>query len=425
MVMIRGTRRRPLSRPFAGAAAGLAALILGACAAPPAPSEAPDHGARWWKGNTHTHTLWSDGDAAPELVADWYRSRGYHFLVLSDHNVLSRGERWYPVREKGPLTPQRVDDLRERFGDDWVVERTEGDQRLMRLATLSELRSRFEEPGRFLFIEGEEITDSYGKLAVHVNGLNLAEVIPPQGGASVVEMMQRNVDAVIEQGRRLGRPTLAHINHPNFTWALTAEDIAAVEGERFFEVYNGHPAIRNYGDETHFSTEAMWDIALTLRLAELDLGILYGLATDDAHWYHKWGVGQVNPGRGWVMVRADALSAGAIIEAMKRGDFYASTGVTLAGTRHDAARLSVTIEPEPGVTYTTEFIGTRMTGEGPGRVGEVLHRTGENPAVYAFKGDELYVRAKVVSSRLHPNPYAEGDHETAWIQPVVVAAGVP
>jgi hypothetical protein len=25
---------------------------------------------RWWKGNTHTHTLWSDGDGAPELVVD-------------------------------------------------------------------------------------------------------------------------------------------------------------------------------------------------------------------------------------------------------------------------------------------------------------------------------------------------------------------
>jgi hypothetical protein len=32
--------------------------------------------ARWWKGNTHTHTLWSDGDAAPEVAADWYSSHG-------------------------------------------------------------------------------------------------------------------------------------------------------------------------------------------------------------------------------------------------------------------------------------------------------------------------------------------------------------
>ena len=41
-----------------------------------------------------------------------------------------------------------------------------------------------------------------------------------------------------------------------------------------------------------------------------------------------------------------------------------------------------------------------------------------NPAVYRFQGDELYVRAKVTSSRPHPNPYAQGDFECAWMQPV-------
>ena len=29
--------------------------------------------ARWWKGNLHTHSLWSDGDDYPEMIADWYR----------------------------------------------------------------------------------------------------------------------------------------------------------------------------------------------------------------------------------------------------------------------------------------------------------------------------------------------------------------
>src|SRR5262245_32769399 len=51
----------------------------------------------WLKGNTHTHTLWSDGDAAPEKVADWYKSHGYDFLVLSDHNIMLDGEKWRKV----------------------------------------------------------------------------------------------------------------------------------------------------------------------------------------------------------------------------------------------------------------------------------------------------------------------------------------
>ena len=53
--------------------------------------------AGWWKGNTHTHTWWSDGDSPPESVAGWYRERDYNFLVLSDHNRMQEGEFWYRV----------------------------------------------------------------------------------------------------------------------------------------------------------------------------------------------------------------------------------------------------------------------------------------------------------------------------------------
>src|SRR4051812_26967133 len=48
-------------------------------------------GPKYWKGNLHTHSFWSDGDDFPEMIADWYRDKGYHFLSLSDHNVLSEG----------------------------------------------------------------------------------------------------------------------------------------------------------------------------------------------------------------------------------------------------------------------------------------------------------------------------------------------
>jgi hypothetical protein len=52
----------------------------------------------WYKGNLHTHTLWSDGDDYPEMVVNWYKSHGYQFLALSDHNILLAGEKWVEVR---------------------------------------------------------------------------------------------------------------------------------------------------------------------------------------------------------------------------------------------------------------------------------------------------------------------------------------
>lgn len=43
---------------------------------------------KWFKGNIHAHTTVSDGMVAPEKQAEDYRAQGYHFLALTDHNVM-------------------------------------------------------------------------------------------------------------------------------------------------------------------------------------------------------------------------------------------------------------------------------------------------------------------------------------------------
>src|SRR6185503_5072902 len=55
----------------------------------PTAQDAPVDSRRWYKGNTHTHTLNSDGDSTPDDVAKWYREHGYRFVVLTDHNFLT------------------------------------------------------------------------------------------------------------------------------------------------------------------------------------------------------------------------------------------------------------------------------------------------------------------------------------------------
>lgn len=397
-------------------------LVLAFLAAPASAQE-----ARWWRGNTHTHTLWSDGDAAPEMVVDWYHRNGYDFLVLSDHNQIQEGERWFPVTEGPRLTEAHVRSIFNRFGADQVeLRETAEGGREMRLLTLAELEARFEAPGEFELIPGEEITAHWTappatpgergvRHPVHVNAVNLAEYVPPRGADSVVDLMNATLAAVAEQAERLGRPILAHLNHPNYGWGVSWRDLAAMRHERFFEVYNGHWQVRNEGDETHPSTERMWDLANARRLTELRLPLLYGVAVDDAHNYY--GTLTSQPGRGWVVVRATELSGDAIVEAMQRGDFYASSGVELEDVVVGDGRYEVHVAARDGIETTTRFVGTRRDGTGTGPVGEVLLETQENPAIYRFRGDELYVRAVVESSRVHPNPYRAGDHEMAWTQP--------
>jgi hypothetical protein len=380
---------------------------------------APRREARWWKGNTHTHTLWSDGDAAPEWSADWYKTHGYHFLVLSEHNVQLEGERWVKVGTgNGEASPAQLQALVERFGAEAVEWRERGGAKELRLHTLEELRSRFESES-FLFIQGEEITDAIGpkRAPLHHNSMNHSHLIRPVGGDSMREAMEKTVAAVAEASQRSGKPMLVHLNHPNFHWAVTPDDVAHVLGERYFEVYNGHRGVRNHGDAVHAGTEAIWDYVLTLRLSKLGGDVLYGLATDDAHHYHQAGA-TATPGRGWIWVRSEQLEADAIVRAMQAGDFYASSGVKLEDVVATSESLGVRVAAEQGLTYVTKFIGTRKGGE---VTGEVLQRSVGASADYRFEGSELYVRAVVVSSRRHPNGYDPDDFEAAWTQPVRVA----
>src|SRR5216117_1668419 len=292
-------------------------LALGLPAAQPPPREP----ARWWKGNLHTHSFWSDGDDFPESIVDWYKTNGYHFLALSDHNVMQQGERWLSVTNRNRQAT--LEKYRDRFGSRWVEFRPLQREPMVRLKTLKEFRRLFEEPDRFLLMASEEISDRVKGLPIHLNATNLRDLIKPQGGTSVTDVIQRNLDAVLAQRRRTGQPMLPHVNHPNFGWAITAEELMAVRGDQFFEIYNGHPSIHNEGDAHHVSVERLWDIELAFRRSRLQLGPLYGLAVDDSHNYHVFARSNSNPGRGWIMVRSAQLRADALIAAMEAGDFYA------------------------------------------------------------------------------------------------------
>jgi hypothetical protein len=408
---------------------------------------------RWWKGNTHTHSWWSDGDSPPEIAAAWYREHGYDFLVISDHNImqkgsLSRGEIvqsptfWYPIRSDD--RERALAAYRRHFGPDWVETRVREGVTEVRLKTLDEFRHLFEAPDEFIFVPGEEITATFETHPVHMNGINVQEVIKPRSGKTAVEILQNNLNAVLDHAVASGREVIAHVNHPNFRYALTVEDLVALEhreGEGFFEMYNGHNDVENYGDAEHVGTERMWDIVLAQRLGTFRRSVLYGVANDDAHSFQSWEPERYsNPGRGWVMVRALRLTPDSIVAAMKRGDFFNSTGVTLREVVREGDGLSVVVEPEKGVDYTIEFVGTREgvdLGSQPvpqstaklGRIsdrysddiGVVLETVHGTQARYELKGDELYVRARVTASARHPHGHRMGDLQMAWTQPLVPA----
>jgi hypothetical protein len=324
-------------------AAGMATLALSAGSGFEA-QQTPAAG-RWYKGNTHTHTLNSDGDSTPDAVVQWYREHGYQFLVLTDHNFLTS-----------------VDGLNALHGAD----------------------------ERFLVVKGEEVTDTFSGKQLHINGLDVQTRVEPQGGTSVSDVLQRNVNAIRQaQG-------VPHINHPNFRWSVTLEELRQVQNNKLLEIYNGHPQVNNLGGGGVPGLEEVWDAILTSGK------LLYGIAVDDAHTFKQPGNPSVaGPGRGWVTVRAPRLEARALLTAMERGDFYASTGVELTDYQVTDKAMTVTVKQTAFSKYRVQFIG---------KSGKLLAEVTESPATYSFRGDEGYVRAKVV----------ESNGQFAWCQPVML-----
>lgn len=414
------------------------AVSLPAVADEAVPADPP---LRWWKGNLHTHSLWSDGDDFPEMIGEWYRTQGYHFLALSDHNILTEGPRWMKSTEIVKRGGQdALAKYRARFGGDWVETRGEpgSPDYEIRLKPLSEYRTLVEERGRFLMIQSEEISDKSEGLPVHLNATNIEELIQPLGGTTVRETIAANVRAVKDQAKRKGREIMVHLNHPNFGLAITAEDLAEVLEERFFEVYNGHPGVKHLGDEHHPSVERLWDIANTIRVGQLKSPPLMGLATDDTHDYH--GQQGARPGRGWVMVESRYLSPEHLIRAIKAGRFYSSSGVELKGFSYDSAAKEYKLEiaEEDGAEFTTQFIGTlvdadtnseppgvdkagkpiRASRKYSGEIGKVLATVKGTTPSYKLTGNELYVRATVTSSKPARDPVFKDQMQQVWVQPI-------
>lgn len=415
---------------------GSALVAVSTTQARPARTLAATGDLHWFRGNMHTHSHWSDGDDYLEMIALWYKDRGYDFLVFTDHNVLANTERWVEV-DKTKGKRKAYDKLKARLPD-WVEERTTDGKLEVRLRTFKEVSDKFAEPGKYLLIQGEEISDKFEKSPIHLNASNVQEVVTPRGGSSVLEAMQNNVDAVLAQRAKTGVPMIVHLNHPNFGWGITAEDLMRVVGEQFFEVYNGHPGVHNSGDHEHASSDRVWDIVLTWRIAELNLPIMYGLGVDDGHDYHEIPSRHSNPGRGWVYVLAQSLTPESLIDALEAGRFYASSGVKLKSVTSSDDGLAVEVAADDSVDYTIEFIGTRKgfdsqseevkdkdgqpvraTRKYSDDVGTVLKTVSGPKGAYTFDGDELYVRARIVSTRKHPNPSEEGEFERAWTQPTL------
>ena len=294
----------------------------------------------------HAHVN-SDGDSTPDDVVRWYREHGYQFLVLTDHNFLTS-----------------VDGLNALHGAD----------------------------EQFLVIKGEEVTDQFGDKSLHINGLDVS-------ARSSRRAAHRSSTCCSATSMRFGGGAAFRTSTIRTSAGRSrATSCSRCANNRLFEIYNGHPQVNNLGGGGVPGLEEVWDAILSSGT------LLYGIAVDDAHTFKEPG----NPARRGTRPR---LGDGArrrgsrrarMLEALERGDFYASTGVELTDYRGDAGEHD---------RHREDRRRSRSTGfSSSARAATCCRNRSTARPTYAFRGDEGYVRARVI----------ESNGRVAWAQPVMV-----
>jgi hypothetical protein len=314
----------------------------------------------WLKGNTHVHAKPS-GDSTtpiPEVLA-YYEQRGYDFIVLTDHNRIS---------EVGPTSTAGSPAVRATG-----------------MIVLAGIELTYNPTGCV------PAGDDSGRCRIHVNLMG-----PTARFDGKLEWANRAADervekyqAAIDAQKQLGG--LIQLNHPNWYWGMTPDVLVEVarRGISLVEIANAQFAKWNAGDKDHPSTEMLWDAVLAKGYA------MWGVASDDAHQFNADGSGKYPAGGAWVVVKA-RRDPRAILDALAKGRFYASTGVVLERAEVENAELVVEVGARELGTHTITFVEN----------GKIVATVTGNRARRAVPATG-YVRAVVT----------RGDGKQAWIQP--------
>ena len=226
----------------------------------------PKNSTNYFKGNLHGHSTHSDGALKPNEVVNEYKKLGYDFTCLSEH--LWKGE---------------------KFANELVLDTTDLNEDNFIVIPSAELHCKGKK-----YITNELWHIVANGLPVDFKCANDQERAP--------ELIKRALDA----------GAFVTIAHPEW-YTLTFDECMSVSHAHGVEIYNHSchiEAARGFGTATvDYLLQENKKIFLT--------------ATDDSHFRMP------DAGGGWVMVASNNLNEQSILDSLKMGKYYSSTGVEI------------------------------------------------------------------------------------------------
>jgi len=295
---------------------------------------------RLYKGNTHLHTTISDGHMEPEAVFEKYKARGYSFVVLTDHVKYFNSGRY------------NSDDFIVIPGVELHVEHDFDNNRDQHVTGLYDPAA------------GETFEDGHAFNIPQISGYGL------EAATGRIRILKDNANLVIYA-------------HP--VWSrIKPEKLMELTGYDAIEIWNHECDFwSNSGDATYH-----WDYLLKSGRQ------VNGIACDDLHQKDDRSLG------GYIMVQADKLDNSSIADAIKRGNYYSSTGPEIDEFYIDDGILYAKGSKVKKISFMTNARNRSYSG-----------KTAEDSissAEHKLIGDETYVRVE----------FKDFDGKRAWSNPI-------
>ena len=245
-----------------------------------------DGNAIWLKGNLHSHSMFSDGDLTPEAMKEAYKHHGYDFLAVSDHDFYT--------------------DTRHLSDD------------------------------TFTMVQGFELwaNNASNDKDIHIHFLwdETPEGVLPNQPLHLRERTGKCASEFCYDMREKGAYVM--LNHPHWSM-LTSPEVDDENPYHAVEIINyGTEWLENTGDGSVFWSEMLFRGCR-----------LWGGGGDDNHNHQPLDSMYSDSFGGFTVVKARDRSPKAIIEALKSGSFYTSTGPQIYDFYVDGDEVHVVCSP--------------------------------------------------------------------------------
>lgn len=300
---------------------------------------------RFYKGNLHLHSTKSDGTLTPASVIDAYQTRGYDFVSLTDHFL--------------PETHFRTDAPAESF---------------IQITDTAEFRT-----DTFTTVLGAELHGpamGNGE-AWHIvaNGLPLDFTIP-HAGESGLDVARRAQAA----------GAYVSLAHPAWNSVSMDDGLAAADIVDAVEIYNHACSVVVQRDNGWYMLDYLLQQGRRLNAN----------AADDAHFKREHGADAFG---GWVNVKSESLEPDALVAALKRGNYYSSSGPEI---------LDIHIEQQSVTVNCSSASAIVLTGNGARSVQHTGHSLSHAELELEKFREHGWFRVTVVAE----------DRTAAWSNPI-------